>query len=96
MFEGVDASGGFLIPEPLSAILIDRLRNVSRVFQAGVTTVPMTVDELSLARLESGASPLAFKAEGDPITESDLTFGRVRLRKSPRLASVPARPLLRS
>jgi hypothetical protein len=35
LFEGVDASGGFLIPEPLSAILIDRLRNISRVFAAG-------------------------------------------------------------
>src|SRR5262249_33730951 len=52
--------------------------NVSRVFQAGVTTVPMDVDQLSLARLEGGATP-TWKNEGSSIAASDLSFGRVTL-----------------
>jgi HK97 family phage major capsid protein len=77
--EGTDSQGGFLIPEPLSARLIDRVRNAAKVFQAGVTTVPMEVDQLSLARLTGGAS-VAWKVENDPITASDMTFDRVTLR----------------
>jgi HK97 family phage major capsid protein len=77
--EGSDSLGGYLIPEPLSARLIDRIRHVSRVFEMGVTLVPMTVDELSLARLITPGSA-SWKAENDPVDESDdLTFDRVKL-----------------
>ena len=54
---GVNSAGGFLTPEPLAAQMIDRIRNAARVFQAGATTVPMTVDQLSIARLTSGPNP---------------------------------------
>lgn len=74
--EGTDAAGGFLVPEPLAAQLIDRVRNATRAFQAGARTVPMTVDQLSIARLTGGAS-VAWKSEGSAITESNLTFDRV-------------------
>src|SRR6185503_2396812 len=69
LLEGVDASGGVLIPEALSSTMIDRLRNIGRVFQAGVPTVPMSADSLALARLTTGAA-LTWKAEADPIVES--------------------------
>lgn len=79
MAEGTDAVGGYLIPAPLSARLIDRIRHISRVFEAGVSLVPMTVDELSLARLETPGSA-SWKTENNPITTTDLTFGKVTLK----------------
>ncbi len=79
MSGGTDALGGYLIPEPLSARLIDRIREVSRVFEAGVSLVPMTVNQLSLARLLTPGSA-SWKSENDPVGESaDLTFDRVTL-----------------
>lgn len=78
LLEGTDSAGGFLIPEPLSAQLIDRVRNAAQVFAAGATTVPMTVDQLYLARLTGGAT-VSWKQEGSPITESSMTFDRVTL-----------------
>jgi HK97 family phage major capsid protein len=79
LVEGTDSAGGFLIPELLSATMIDRVRNQARVFEAGATTVPMTVDQLNLARLTGGAS-VAWKTEGNAITASDMVFDRVVLQ----------------
>jgi HK97 family phage major capsid protein len=76
--EGTAAAGGYLIPEPLSTELLDRVRNAARVFQAGARTVPMTVDQLSLARLVTGAA-VGWKVENDPIVQSDMVFDRITL-----------------
>src|SRR4051812_4176639 len=43
---GVNTAGGYLLPSPLYAQVIDRVRNASRVFQAGAITVPMGVETL--------------------------------------------------
>jgi HK97 family phage major capsid protein len=77
--EGVDATGGFLVPEILSVKMIDRVRAAARVFQAGAQTVPMTVDVLNLARLTGGASA-SWKTEGAAVAESAMTFDRVVLK----------------
>jgi HK97 family phage major capsid protein len=74
--EGTNSAGGFLTPEPLAARFIDRVRNASRVMQAGAQTVPMTSDTLAIARMTSGAT-VAWKSEGNPITPSDMVFDRV-------------------
>jgi HK97 family phage major capsid protein len=74
--EGTNSAGGFLTPEPLAARFIDRIRNASRVMQAGATTVPMESDTLNIARMTGGAT-VAWKTEGNPITPSDMVFDRV-------------------
>jgi HK97 family phage major capsid protein len=76
LIEGTNSAGGFLTPEPLAARFIDRIRNAARVFQAGALTVPMTSDTLNVARLTGGAT-VAWKAEGNAITPSDMVFDRV-------------------
>ena len=84
--EGVDASGGFTVPEILSGQFIDRVRNAMAVMRAGAVTVPMTSDVLHLARLAQpgiytdgspGGPAAVWKVENDPITEGTLTLERV-------------------
>jgi HK97 family phage major capsid protein len=76
--EGVDASGGYTVPEVLAVTFIDRVRNAMVTAQAGAQTVPMTSDVVHLARLDSASAP-TWKAENDAIPETSLTFGRVSL-----------------
>lgn len=76
LLESVDAQGGYTTPEILGSRLLDRVRNAARVFQAGASTVPLLSDKHSIARLDTGVTP-AFRAEGDPIAESAMTFSRV-------------------
>jgi HK97 family phage major capsid protein len=81
--EGTGAAGGFTVPEVLAASFIDRVRNAMVVMKAGAQTVPMTSDTLHLARLgqpDLGSPAIqtaAWKAENDPITETDLWLERV-------------------
>lgn len=77
--EGVDASGGFLIPEVLSTRVIDRVRNASRVIDAGALTVGMESDTLNLARL-AGGNTANWKIENDVVAQSDQTWERVQLK----------------
>jgi HK97 family phage major capsid protein len=76
--ESVLASGVYLVPTPLAGTMIDRVRNAARVFQAGATTVPMTAQTLKLARL-AGGQGVSWKAEGDAVTGTDMTFEPITL-----------------
>jgi HK97 family phage major capsid protein len=77
--EGTDSAGGYLTPEILSARLIDRVRNTGKVFSAGATLVPLESDNVNIARLVTGVTP-TWKAEGDAVAVSDMTFDRVTLK----------------
>lgn len=79
LVEGVDASGGYLLPQILSAEVVDRLRPFTRVFQAGARMVPMETETLLFARLSGGVTP-AWKAEGAPIADQSMTFDRITLK----------------
>jgi len=76
--ESVLADGGYLVPTPLAGQMIDRLRASMQTMQAGATTVPMTAATLNLARLATGAT-VSWKAEGQPIVESQPGFERLTL-----------------
>lgn len=76
--EGVDAAGGFLVPDPLANQVIDLARAKSRVFQAGAKTVPMDSETLSIPRLAAGVTP-AWKAENAAVGIGDPVFQRVVL-----------------
>jgi HK97 family phage major capsid protein len=74
--EGSDATGGFLTPEVLSGPMIDKLRNATRVVQAGATIVPVDSDNHSLPRLATDPTP-GWKSEGSAVALSDPAFERV-------------------
>lgn len=77
MSVGTDAAGGYLVPEPLSARVIDLARNKAVVFRAGAQTVPMTAKTLDMARVK-GDPTAEWMAEHAEQTASDMSFDRIR------------------
>jgi HK97 family phage major capsid protein len=78
MSENVLADGGYALGPELSARVIDRVRNAMQVMKAGATTVPMTTQQMYLARMAGGAD-VSWKVEGSPIADSTPTFERITL-----------------
>lgn len=78
MASSVGTTGGFLIPTEMSANVIDLARNVSVLVQAGVTTIPMATNNLTVARLR-GDPTASWRGEGVEITETDSAFGAINL-----------------
>ncbi len=78
LVEGTATAGGHLVPTPLSARIIDRARNQTRVLQAGAQIVPMEAQTLKLARVV-GDPTAAFHSELATIAASDMTFDAVTL-----------------
>lgn len=76
MSEGSAADGGFLLPSPLAATVIDLARNKTRVIEAGAGVVPMENATLAIPRLASGVSG-SWKRENDPIDQEAQTYERV-------------------
>jgi HK97 family phage major capsid protein len=76
--EATAGAGGVLVPTPLAASVIDRLRAVSRAVQAGVRTVPMSTQTLKMARITTDPT-VAWRAENASIAESDPAFDSVTL-----------------
>lgn len=71
----VSTAGGYLIPEPLSARVIDLARNSSVMITAGAGTVPMTTSTLSMAAV-TGDPTVGWYDENQEIAETDVTFGK--------------------
>jgi HK97 family phage major capsid protein len=78
MLEGTMASGGYLVPTPLSLQIIEKVRNRSVCIEAGAQTIPMSSATLALARLDQDPTP-QWKNELAPGTVSDAAFSRVTL-----------------
>jgi HK97 family phage major capsid protein len=74
--ESVNAQGGFLLPTPLSAKTIDKIRNAMRVGQAGATIVPMEAAQLFMPRLDVDPVP-EWHAESGNVNASNETFSRI-------------------
>ena len=71
-------AGGFFVPEPVAANVIDLARNAAVMVQAGALTIPMTSNNLRVVRVL--ADPTAhWRGEGQAITESDASFGALNL-----------------
>jgi HK97 family phage major capsid protein len=77
--EGIGSLGGWLVPETVSAKIIDLARSFARVMQAGAYTIPMTSPEMKLVKI-TGDPTAYFKAEHAPITESDWTIEDLNLK----------------
>ena len=78
MSVGTPTAGGYLVPSPLSAQVIDMLRAKAVVMLAGAQTVAMEYHTLDLARV-TGAPTAEWKAENAAITASDMTLDKVTL-----------------
>jgi len=65
--------GGYLVPHPLAARIIDLARNKSVCVQAGALTIPMESNTLDIAVI--GEGPVAYwRPEGTIINESGMAF----------------------
>jgi HK97 family phage major capsid protein len=74
-----DILGGYLVPAPLAAGIIDLARNKARVFEAGAQTIPMVnSNSLTLAKLLSDVG-VGWKTENQPGSFADATFGAITL-----------------
>lgn len=69
-------TGGFMVPDALSATITDLARNQAVLVQAGVTTIPMATQSATFVRVLSDPDG-DFRTEGATITEADGTFGAV-------------------
>src|SRR6185369_4215587 len=77
MGEGVNESGGFLVPEEFGNDLID-LREIYGVLRRNAKIVPMASDSRSDPRRTGGLTAY-FAGEGDAMTASDKAWDRVNL-----------------
>lgn len=89
MSEGTGSAGGFIVPTPLSARVIDKARSLTRVFQAGATTVPMSSQTLKMGRV-SGDPTAEWKAENAAITASDITLEQIEFKAKTLIAQIKA------
>jgi HK97 family phage major capsid protein len=76
--EGTLGAGGYMLPAPMAARVIDRARAKARVLQAGARTVPMESSTLKVPRLATDPTA-AWHTENATITASDPTFDAVTL-----------------
>ncbi|MFB9048022.1 phage major capsid protein [Sphingobium indicum] len=76
--EGSASAGGILLPAPMAGGIIDVARTKNVAFQAGARTVPMANKTLRMGKQLTDVVP-QWRAENDPIAESDPTFGDVTL-----------------
>lgn len=70
MSTGTPAAGGYLIPSPVAALVLDAARNQSVCVGLGAMTVPMTTSTLTMAKVDTDPA-VYWRAENDAITEDD-------------------------
>jgi len=75
--ETVMTEGGVLVPEELSARIIDKLGQYG-VFRRNAMVVPLGSDRQIVPKVEADLTVYA-PGEGNPITESDMDFSQVGL-----------------
>jgi HK97 family phage major capsid protein len=80
--------GGYMLPSPVGADVIDLARADSVLMQAGALTVPMDSKTLLIARVTADPTP-AWKAENAKATATGLTFGGLQLVAKMLFAVVP-------
>ncbi len=82
---GSGSVGGYLVPTPLSARIIDLARNQARVLQAGAQIIPMESAELTVGRID--ADPAAYWVpENVAGTFGDMTVGAYVLKAKKLMA----------
>ncbi len=75
----LDVSGGFAIAGAASLGILNAIRARSVCNAAGVRTVPMTTEEMTVG-LVSTSPTATWAAEGQTVDDSDMQFGSARLK----------------
>ena len=75
--EGTNSAGGFLVPDPLEAAIVDARRSYG-IARAISQVYPMTADTLNVPKLTSG-STVYVNGESTAITESSAVWANVGL-----------------
>jgi len=75
----IGADGGYLVPDALSATIIDRARNQAAVVRAGALTLPMETSTLTMARV-AGDPTGVWHEENAAVAASDASLEAVTLR----------------
>jgi HK97 family phage major capsid protein len=70
--------GGYLLPEPLSAMFLDLARARMVTSAAGARTIPVEADSLKVGKLATDPT-VVWRGELEEITESDPTFEAIVL-----------------
>jgi HK97 family phage major capsid protein len=86
MIAGSDAAGGYLLPQGLSAQLIDRARARTVTLRAGALTMPMPTSDFDVARAAGDVST-EWHTELASLTPTDMTLERVSLHAKTLTAS---------
>lgn len=72
-------TAGVLVPESLSATVIEAVRNESALNRAGALTVPMAMSTVTIGK-EVEVPTAHFKNAYDPITASNINFEGIELK----------------
>jgi len=73
---GLDTKGGYMVPEHISAEVIDLLRAKNVCVQAGAKSLPMSAPTVRVCRVDS--DPIAsWTGENSLIPETDMSIGAV-------------------
>jgi HK97 family phage major capsid protein len=92
----VPSEGGFMVPEALANELIMPLYNSLAVMQAGARRIPMPNGNLTIARMDTGAS-VAYIGENENAGKTQQVYGDVKLSAKKLAALIPvSNDLLRS
>lgn len=70
MDSGTPSAGGYLLPLPVSSMIIDTARNRSVCVGLGAQTVPMTTGKLVMAKIDTDPS-VYWRGENEAITEDE-------------------------
>ncbi len=84
---GAGTTGGYLIAEPVSNMLIDIARSKARVVEAGALTMPVGSSSVTIARLAQDPSP-RWQRELQDGTLSDAQLEALVLQPKPLVAFV--------
>ncbi len=82
------ASSTAVVPVAVSSRIIDRVRAVSTIVQAGAGTIRID-GPVNAARITGDATVIEHTENGNDVTESDITFSSVSLNPKTLICSVP-------
>ena len=89
MTEGNDPDGGYLVPEEVSAEVIEMLGPEAAVIAAGARVKPMISDTQIMNKEATGPSGLWIAEDEDNEDETKLTYGQVRLVAKKYMVLIP-------
>jgi HK97 family phage major capsid protein len=93
---GTGSAGGFLVPEDVSAEIIELLRPASVIMRGGPRVVPLPNGNLTMNRQTAGAN-FGYVGEQQDILASGLQLGQVKLSAKKLTGLIPiSNDLLRS